>query len=377
MKIAVDGTALWGQRRYSGVEKVVDRILYRLCMEPRDSEIRILVPEDWNGFEEDVFPAAGHILRKRGDCTVERLPFSGKQKLKRIFWQQFIFPVWLRRWGADRVFCPTYVMPLLSPCPAVVIVHDLHGLDIRRTRPENFLHYCLVLPPTLRRARCVVTPTHAVLDELRPYLSTRCQKFTAPWGVDQFFTPGPAGDLRYTPYLLSVGNLEKRKGLMLLLEAFARVRRIHPNLNLVLAGKDQGLLAALQNEAKRLGVAEQVHFTGYVSQEELIQLYRGAAALALPSEAEGFGFTPLEAMACGTPVVAVDTRAVRENLGNAALYAAASPESLAAALLCALEEAPFRQSLREAGVERAALFTWERTMDVIWQALLAPEGRSL
>lgn len=374
MKIAVDGTALWGQRRYSGVEKVVDRILYRLAVAPRDCDVRILVPQDWSGFEEGGFPAGVPQCSGRSECTIERLPFSGSQKLKRIFWQQFIFPRWLRRWGADRVFSPAYVMPLLSPCPAVVIVHDLHGLDIRRTRLDNFLHYRLILPPTLRLAECVITPTHAVLDELRPFLSAGCKQFTAPWGVDEFFTPGPAVNNQFTPYILVVGNLERRKGLQSLVEAFASLRRSLPNLNLLLAGKDRGLLSTLKEEVTRLGIAAHVHFTGYVSQEQLLQLYRGAAILALPSEAEGFGFTPLEAMACGTPVVTVDTRAVRENLEYAALYVGAGAEALARVLLCALGDITVRQSLREAGLKQAAQFTWNRTMEVIWQALLSPAG---
>jgi len=288
MKIAIDGSVLWGH--YSGVEKTADRVIRRLLADPRGHQIRIFVPGDWPGFEEDggrrtddSNPApraprpAPHAPRPASRACF--LPFSGARRMRRIFWQQVELPWILRRWRADVLFCPAYVMPLLSPCPAVTFVHDLHGLNLRQTRLENYLHYRLLLPPTIRRARALITPTRAVQLEVERRFGRRA--FVAPLGVDPWFTPRDAqsNEPGVVPYILYVGNLEERKGLRLLIESCGNLFARQPNLTLILAGKDRGLRPQLVEIAARLGIAERVRFLGYVETERLVDLYREAALL--------------------------------------------------------------------------------------------------
>ena len=375
MKIAIDATVLWGERRYSGVEKMVDRVVYRILQSDGDHEFRVFVPGDWAGFEEDL---EGRF-QPGISPAIFPLPFRGGQRLLRIGWQQISLPRTLASWGADVIFSPAYIMPLRARCPAVVYVHDLHGLRLDRTRPENYLHHRLFLPPTLRRARTVITNSQAVLDEVRPLLprTTRC--LSIPLGVDAMFSPGPREspspqDENDDPFILFVGNLERRKGLDLVLGAMPVIVERRPDLRLMLVGKDRGGLAATREIIQRLDLADHVEIAGFVSPERLVGLYRRARVLVLPSLSEGFGLTPLEAMACATPVVAVDSPAVRENLGDAAILVPPLPSDLAAAILRVLEDANLRGRLVSAGPEHARQFTWERTAEGILDEIVAAGG---
>jgi glycosyltransferase involved in cell wall biosynthesis len=117
------------------------------------------------------------------------------------------------------------------------------------------------------------------------------------------------------------------------------------------------------------GLADRVSLTGFVAEWRLVDLYRRASVVALPSVAEGFGLTPLEAMACGAPVVATATPAALENLQGAAEICPPNARDLAAALARVLTDPVRRSQLIAAGLERAAQFTWEQTTEAVWRML--------
>src|SRR5262249_46060540 len=155
---------------------------------------------------------------------------------------------------------------------------------------------------------------------------------------------------------VGVGRGYPHKNVAGLLRALALLRRRgHGDVRLVLVGDRYRAGAELGRLAERLGLGEAVVWAGFVGPAELSALYRGAAACAFPSLAEGFGLPPLEAMACGTPVVASDLTAVPEVVGDAGLLAdPRDPEAFAAALARVLEDEALRQRLRERGLRRAA-----------------------
>jgi glycosyltransferase involved in cell wall biosynthesis len=175
-----------------------------------------------------------------------------------------------------------------------------------------------------------------------------------PYGVDPDFRPegrrheGP-------PYVLFVGSLQPRKAPDLALQALAAV---DSELRLVLAGPNKGLEDDLRGLASQLGLDRRVEFAGHVSKDDLAALYRGATALVFPSRYEGFGLPVLEAMASGTPVVAVASSSVPEVAGEAAILVPADPQALAAGIERAVAE---RERMVTAGLERAARFTWAET----------------
>ncbi len=172
-------------------------------------------------------------------------------------------------------------------------------------------------------------------------------------------------DLRYRmglvePFVLSIGMIEPRKNWQGLIRAYSLLRARHslPH-RLVLAGPRGWLSDAIFEERDRSPFRNDIIFPGFVADADLPTLYTAAAVFAFPSFYEGFGLPPLEAMACGTPVVISDAASLPEVVGDAGLtIAAEDTDALANALERALLDEPLRAELRRAGLARAATFTW-------------------
>jgi len=234
-------------------------------------------------------------------------------------------------------------LPLSCPCPAVVTVHDLSFERDPRvmSRRDRFV-FRAVVPRSVRRAARVFAVSERTRGDLIESYGTQPEKIVVtPNAVDPVFTPGGARD----GYLLFVGAIRERKNPLAAADAAAEI-----GLPLVVAGPEKE--PALARELERRGA----DLRGYVDKSQLAELYRGAACLVLPSRFEGFGLPVLEAMACGTPVVASDDPALREVGGEAALYA--GRDGLAETVRRALRE---RDARSRAGLERARLFTWDET----------------
>jgi glycosyltransferase involved in cell wall biosynthesis len=213
----------------------------------------------------------------------------------------------------------------------------------------------VVVPPSVRRAARVIAVSERTKRDLVDLYGVAADKVVVvPHGVDAAFGPGTREP---DSYLLFVGAVQERKN-----PRAAAVAARELGRTLVVAGPERD--AALARELRELGA----DVRGYVSTEELADLYRGAAALLLPSRYEGFGLTVVEAMASGTPVVAAPDEALREVAGDAAVFVPA--EGLAAGVREALAG---RDRLVAAGLERAQRFSWDeagrRTADVYREAL--------
>jgi glycosyltransferase involved in cell wall biosynthesis len=248
-----------------------------------------------------------------------------------------------------------YALPLGWRGRTVVTVHDL-SFEARDTSMGALdrLTFRTFVPRAVRRADHVLTVSERTkADIVGRYGIAEAKVTVTPNAVDPSFAPGGAHD----GYLLFVGAIQARKDPLAALDAARAVE-----LPLVVAGpeKDAELAASL-----RAGGAE---LRGYVEKAELAELYRGAAALVLPSRFEGFGLPVLEAMASGTPVVAADEPALREVGGDAAVYA--ENGDFGAAARKAIAD---RDRLSAAGIARAALFSWaetaRRTAEVYRQVL--------
>ena len=249
-----------------------------------------------------------------------------------------------------------HALPLGWDGPSVVTVHDLSfERDASAMGPVDRAIFKRVVPRAAARARRVIAVSERTKRDLvELYGVPEAKIVVTPHGVDPAFGPGPDGA---GGYLLFVGAIQARKNPLAAAEAAAEV-----GLPLVVAGPARE--PALARELEQRGA----DLRGYVEKDALAELYRGAAALVLPSRYEGFGLPVLEAMACGTPVVAGPDPALREVAGDAALYA--EPAELADAVRRAIAE---RERLVAAGFVRASRFTWDetakRTLDVYRQAL--------
>jgi glycosyltransferase involved in cell wall biosynthesis len=284
---------------------------------------------------------------------IEALVLETSRQELRMLWT---LPRLLRATGAALVHTQ-YAVPVRSPCPAVVTIHDLsfeHGSAHMAWKDR--LVFRRVVPRAARAARRVLTVSERTrADLIRLYGLPEEKVVVTPNGVDPAFTPG--NTLRIGTYVLAVGAVQPRKNQLTALAAAEAVP-----LPLVIAGpvKDEALAARLR--------AAGADLRGYVSLEELAELYRGAACLVQPSHFEGFGLPMLEAMASGTPVVALDEPALREVGGDAAVFV--DEAHLADGMRRALEE---RDELAAAGLERVQEFSWraaaERTLEVYREAL--------
>jgi glycosyltransferase involved in cell wall biosynthesis len=173
----------------------------------------------------------------------------------------------------------------------------------------------------------------------------------------------PARLAEFHPYILFVGTIEPRKNLPVLLEAYRTACAQHGlQENLLLVGRKGWNYESVERQMQSPELRRRVHLFGYASQTELVLLYQNARAFVYPSREEGFGFPPLEAMACGIPTIATETSSLKENLSGAALLV--PPDSVAAladALAAALQQSETRARLTEKGLARAKEFSWETT----------------
>ena len=228
----------------------------------------------------------------------------------------------------------------------------------------------------MRKATLLLADSYTVRAELLArHASDPSRVLVAPLGVHPRFAPASPAEVTavrkhhslQAPFVLYLGGIDARKDVPMLLEAFARVRaRRSEPLLLVLAGHvlQAPEYPALMERARELGLADVLRVLAFVPLEHVAMLLTAARVFAFPSRSEGFGLPPLEAMACGTPVVCTTGGALPEVTGDAALSAApGDAAAFADQLELALDDEELRAQLRERGLARAATFTWARTAE--------------
>jgi glycosyltransferase involved in cell wall biosynthesis len=316
---------------------------------------------------------AGEINRRLPPEFRRAQPLNAVQGWAGHLWEQSALP---REVGQDRLWSPANSGPLAVTRQAVTI-HDLAVLE----HPEWFapgfaLWYRLLMPGLVRRVRAVLTVSQHSRARLAHRFGLDPDRVTViPGGVDpDRFHPLGASELAGMRarlglperYLLFIGSREPRKNLPRLLAAWECVSQACPGLALVICGGAGGQFAPAGGETAR----QDVRWMGYATEADLAALYAGATAFIYPSLDEGFGLPVLEAMACGTPVIATTAGAVPEVAGPAALYAdPLRVDDLAQAITRVLAERDLRAELHRRGLERAAGFSWEAAAQAVCQAL--------
>ena len=268
----------------------------------------------------------------------------------------------------------TYTLPPFPRCRTVVTVHDIsYAFFPRAFSPRDRLLLSVAVPLSMRRADRVITVSESARrDILRHYRIAEHKIVAIPEAAGEQFTPIRARDdlarvrARYRlpdRYILAVGNLQPRKNLRRLIEAFAILKEAEriPQ-RLVLVGKGLWRESEIFNAIGALGLEEEVIATGYVPDADLPALYSAADVFVYPSLYEGFGLPPLEAMACATPVITSATSSLPEVVGDAALLVnPLHTGELVAALRRVLTDEALRRHLTSAGPVRAAHFSWAET----------------
>lgn len=321
MKTVVLDADVLGRRR-TGDETYVLNLLRELGPVANAAGIRLVATTR----RPDLVPA-----------EVEAVELAGGSQELRMAWS---LPRALRRLRADLAHTQ-YAAPLRCPCPFVVTVHDVSfARDPDLMSRKDRAIFRRVVPRAVRTAARVLTVSERTKADLVELYAVPAERIVVtPNGVDPAFGPGAGTH----DYVLSVGAIQRRKNQLAALDAAKAA-----GLPLVVVGpaKDSELAEELRRHGARL--------EGYVTTERLAELYRGAACLVQSSRYEGFGLPVLEAMASGTPVVAVPDPALREVAGDAAIFV--EENALADGIRRALGERARRVA---AGLERASGFSWE------------------
>jgi alpha-1,3-rhamnosyl/mannosyltransferase len=301
-------------------------------------------------------------------------------------WWSAGLPRYAARRGLRLFHGTNYEVPLWGGAVRVLTVHDLSLLSHPETHERRRVWRARRrLPLMALAADAVVTPTEAVRREVCSRLRVSPSKvFAVHEAARECFKPMSKNEAAEAlrglgvdgEFLLAVGTIEPRKNLLTLVRAFEEVLRERPEsgLRLVVAGGRGWLSGPLFESIEKSHARGRVVLAGYVTDEQLRALYSTCAAFVYPSLYEGFGLPPLEAMSCGAPVVAGWTPAVAEVSGGAArLFDPRDHAQLASAILELLDDHTARRALSEAGLRRAADFSWQRTaratLDVYAEAL--------
>ncbi len=280
-----------------------------------------------------------------------------------------------------------YTAPLVNHCPVVTTVHDVSFIE----NPEYFPAFRraqlrLNVARTVKLAARIITVSEFSRDAiLRTYPVSPEKVRVIPNAVSPEFRVVSRGRATQSvrdrfgieaPFIFSVGDLQPRKNHIGLINAFAGMVAAHPELNhhLVIAGQNTWFTPRVMAAAQASGLSSRIHFTGFVTDAELVQLYNACDCFVFPSFYEGFGLPILEAMACGRAVACSNTSAMPEVAeGAGLLFDPRNPTSISRAIADILLDAELRERMEARGLQRAAQFNWRKsaraTLDVYREVL--------
>ncbi len=250
--------------------------------------------------------------------------------------------------------------------PFIVTVHDLIRSCIGFSRETTREKILLRLDKSyLKRANHIIAVSQNTKNDLIKYLKIPDGRISVIYnGVDHGIFKPDNTKLLDKPYILYVGSERPRKNLSRLFEAFSRLKAEFPELKLVkagVAGRSEKYRADTMNSLASLGIIQDVIFVEHVSEPDLVHYYSSASLLAYPSLYEGFGLPPLEAMACGCPVVTSNTSSLPEVVGEAGVMVDPyDTDSMAEAMRQVLTDNELRGNMVSKGLEQAKKFSWDR-----------------
>jgi len=372
-KVGINAHLLSGEAGYrrAGIHHYIAQVLRHL-------------PVGGDNPQPIVFTRCADDLADQPGLTFVGSLWPTERRSMRIVWEQLIWPwqAWRRR--LDLLHSMAFVTPVFSPCPTVVTIYDLSFLHFPDRFPRLQRWYLTSQTGrSCRRARRVITISESSRQDVHRFFGVPLAQIAVIYpGVDSMYRPLPAVEVAAfrqrgqlpARFVLHVGTLQPRKNIPLLLEAFALLP--DSDVHLVLAGGKGWLFDEIFQRVQDLGLENRVRFTGYVRDEDLPLWYNAADLFVFPSVYEGFGMPVVEAMACGTPVVASSASSMPEAMGEAGLlFDPQNVAELVDRMTTVLHDSQLSAKMRQQGQEHAAKFSWEQagreTAVLYRQALLS------
>jgi glycosyltransferase involved in cell wall biosynthesis len=366
MRIAIDGRTIVHGR--SGVGAYAHRIVRGLLRRDAHNEYFLFLAAEQPDLDA---PNLRKFVIERSDRMV-----------RNRWWENVQLPGYLSRYGIDVYFSPAYALPVLprvyrrQPTRFVVTIHDV----ISDILPEAFTFRMRLWQALFNRNavaladRIIVDSESTKRDLVRLYGPTRQPVCVVPLSVDEDYRPETDSNVldrvrtRYSlpdSFILFLGTVEPRKNVTGLARAYRRLpEELRRRFPLVICGAIGWHADAILSELNALDIHDSIRFVGFAEHEDLPALYSLASVFVYPSLYEGFGYPPLEAMACGVPVITSNTSSLPEVVGDAGLMVNPRDDGeLTEKIQYVLEDATARATLSRKGIERARRFRWESTAD--------------
>lgn len=358
MRVGLDGIPLASLK--SGIGHYTFELAHALARIAPTDEFQLISPVAMTALTKD----------DAGDLPLNLQAVKAKRRLS---WWALGLPRYGNKNQLELFHGTNYEIPVWGRFPKILTIHDLSQLLHRETHTTAVVRRARRrLPLMAKAATMIITATESVKHEICEHLRVEPDKVAVtPYAArDQFRPTSPQLNIEVKKrlgledeFVLFVGTIEPRKNLITLVKAFAELlltTDLRPQL--VIAGKEGWLTGELFNYIAESDVKERIVFLGYVSDTDLAALYSSCKAFVYPSLYEGFGLPPLEAMACGAPVITSHIPTIMETVGSAAkLVAPDDVQGLAESLAQLLTDQEKRRQLSSAGLQRAKEFTWEKT----------------
>lgn len=361
MKIGWNVTLL--KNNLSGVGNYIEKVIKKInCMNTRNNLVLFGTDNNYNykklNFKDEI------ILSNK---------IISDSKILRIIWEQIILPLKSKKQQIDILHCPAHVIPLFSSQITVVTVHDLAFKLFPKTfRWQNRIYLNLIVPLSIKRADMIIAVSKNTKEDIVKEYGINPDKIKVIYnGVNDKYKPiknkkttNKLKEKYKLPknYILYLGTLEPRKNIKRLIKAFDKLN--HNDLKLVIAGGKGWLYDDIFKLVKTLNLENKIIFTGYIDEEDIVPLYSSATIFIYPSLYEGFGLPPLEAMACGTPVITSNISSLPEVVGDAAITVDPYDiNDIASSIRQILNNKILQEDLRKKGLQQAQKFSWEKTAE--------------
>jgi len=366
MNIVIDARMI-GDRMH-GIARYTYNIVKNLLKIDLENQYTVLIGKEFPGISVEANNLKMRPLRSRW------ISISEQWELVKV----------LKELKPDLYHAPSFVAPVFNPFPMVMTIHDLNHLAFASNYSMyHAIYYRFVVKPSARKSIKIITGSEFSRKEISKYLSVPEEKIKViPYGCSgKFRLIEDKEELRRVrrkfsipeAFILYVGAYKFHKNLFNLFRSYAN---LSPEIPLVLSGNGNKELRSL---SKRLGIERRIIFIGDIQDDDLPAVYNSAVLFVFPSLYEGFGLPPLEAMACGCPVVVSNVASLPEVCGDAAYYVDPyNVESIAEGIHKVLTDEFLRQSMIEKGLERAKLFSWEKSAREhikVFEDILSSEGR--